>query len=118
MKKENIAIVLAVFAFIFGFIGMVGDKSTAPVSVGGTTNYDDLGLSTLTVTGASTLGTVNIATSNAATSTIKVGCVQMYATSTATAIHLEFSTTTALASYSGGTAPTGGVSWRYGACPV
>jgi hypothetical protein len=66
-------------------------------------------------------GTVNVTTTNAATSTIIAGCVQGYATSTVTPVHLEFSTTTSLATYSGGAAPTaglgGGVSWRYGACP-
>lgn len=61
---------------------------------------------------------LTLTTSNTATSTLKVGCIQMYATSTATAVHLEFSTTTSLATYSGGSIPTGGVSWRYGTCPV
>jgi hypothetical protein len=65
----------------------------------------------------------NVTQSNSlATSTVKgVGCYQSYATSTATPVRIEFSTTTSLATYSGGAAPTaglgGGVSWRYGTCP-
>jgi len=68
--------------------------------------------------GASTFsGDVTVTTSNTATSTLTVGCIQMYATSTATAVRLEFSTTTQLASYPNGTVPTGSVAWRYGTCP-
>jgi hypothetical protein len=65
----------------------------------------------------------NVTQSNSlATSTIKgVGCIQSYATSTATPVRLEFSTTTSLATFTGGAAPSaglgGGVSWRYGTCP-
>ena len=67
---------------------------------------------TLTVGGKTT-----ITTSNTATSTLVVGCIQMYATSTATAVHLEFSTTTTLAAYS--TSKIGhAVAWRYGSCPI
>lgn len=63
-------------------------------------------------------GNISQPTSNSATSSATVGCIQMYATSTATAIHFEISTTTSLATYSGGSIPNGGVSWRYGSCPV
>ena len=62
-------------------------------------------------------GTVTLTTANSATSTAIIGCIQSYATSTATAIRMEFSTTTALATYSGGPVPTGVVAWRYGTCP-
>lgn len=62
-------------------------------------------------------GNLVVTTSNSATSTLQIGCIQMYATSTATAIRLELSTTTALATYTGGPAPTGVVAWRYGYCP-
>ena len=51
---------------------------------------------TLTTTGASTLGgTVTVTTSNTATSTLIVGCIQTYATSTATAIRISATTTAA-----------------------
>lgn len=89
---------------------------------------------TLTVTGASTLtgdvtmsggnGALSITTSNTATSTLEVGCLQMYATSTATAIHLTFATAQmATTTTQGGTGDTtgtygGDVIWRYGACPI
>lgn len=75
--------------------------------------------STGTITSDATVsgGTLTVSTSNSASSTVSSGCYQGYATSTATPVHLEFSTTTSLATYSGGSAPNGGVSWRYGACP-
>ena len=59
-----------------------------------------------------------LTTANTATSTATLGCIQTYATSTATAIRFELSTTTSLATY-GGTngASAFGVSWTYGTCP-
>ena len=89
---------------------------------------------TLAVTGASTLtgdvtmsggnGALVITTTNAATSTIQVGCLQMYATSTETAVHLTFATaqmaTTTTQIGVGDTNGTHGgvVIWRYGTCPI
>lgn len=89
---------------------------------------------TLTVTGASTLtgdatfsggnGAITVTTTNAATSTISVGCLQMHATSTATAVHITFATAQiATTTSQGGTGDTTGtyggvVVWRYGACPI
>ncbi|MDO8728761.1 MAG: hypothetical protein Q7K26_02595 [bacterium] len=84
---------------------------------------------TLAVTGTSVLtgdvtmsggsGALVITTSNSATSTIQVGCVQMYATSTDTAVRLTFglpgqeATTTTQ-----GAASIGNVVWQYGSCPI
>lgn len=65
-----------------------------------------------------TANALTVNTSNTATSTTSLGCVQMYATSTATAVHLEFSTSTPLASYNLGTVANGTVAWRYGVCPI
>ncbi len=65
-----------------------------------------------------TMANVTVTTTNAATSTVQAGCFQGVATSTATPIHLEFSTTTALAGYPSGTAQQGAVSWKYGKCPL
>jgi hypothetical protein len=89
---------------------------------------------TLAVTGVSTLtgdvtlsggnGALSLTTTNAATSTLEVGCVQTYATSTVTAIHLTFaigqiSTGTSQGGAGDTTASTTGtVLWRYGACPI
>src|SRR3989344_2748650 len=88
---------------------------------------------TLTAVGASTLtgdvtmsggnGALTITSANNATSTIAVGCITMYATSTVTAIHLAFATaqmaTTTTHLGTGDTDGTygGDVIWRYGACP-
>jgi len=66
--------------------------------------------------------TLTQTTTNTATSTAIFGCVQLYATSTATPIHLEISTTTMLSTFTGGanitSATGGGVAWKYGVCPV
>lgn len=85
--------------------------STSPVAgeVRGTT-LTSTGAATLasaSITGDATLsgGTLNIATSNTATSTIIGGCFQFYATSTATAHNFTASTTPGIM-YS-----------SYGACP-
>lgn len=123
MKKENIAIVLATFAFIFGFIGMVGDKSTSP-NVSGVTNYDDLTLSgsltsatgvfsgTIIATGKGGIGTTTPSTAlgdlsvgGTATTTIyigsggtKGGCIQTTNdTGTLTKIYVTGTTVTAAA---------------------
>ncbi len=69
--------------------------------------------STLTATGFTDNGNANIVTSNTATSTLTVGCVQSYATSTVTAESLRFVAST--------TAPTNGSGLipvvSYGTCP-
>lgn len=60
-------------------------------------------------------GVATLTTSNTATSSLVVGCIQFYATSTATAGHLEFNTqsTTTING-----ASAGSVAWKYGACPI
>lgn len=64
-----------------------------------------------------TFTSLNVATSNSATSTTAVGCVQTVATSTATAIRLVYSSiATSSATYSG-TNTIGLVGWQYGNCP-
>ena len=67
----------------------------------------------ITGTGAATIGgdttvgggTLNVTTSNSATSTLVVGCIEFYATSTATALRFLASTTPRAMVY------------EYGACP-
>lgn len=74
----------------------------------------------LTSDGAFTSGgTVTVTTTNAATSTTKLGCIQTVATSTASPIILVFGT-----SFTGTTTlPTGAansaglVAWKFGTCP-
>ena len=82
---------------------------------------------TLTVTGASTLtgdvtmsggnGALTITTSNSATSTLVVGCIQTYATSTETAVNMQFHASSTLANSTNG-ATAGLVVWKYGSCPI
>ena len=77
--------------------------------------------STLAVTGDATVsgGTLNLTTSNSATSTAVVGCVQTYATSTATAIQLIIGSPNTQASSTLASQTIGGfVAWRFGACPA
>lgn len=74
----------------------------------------------LTVTDDATVsgGVLNVTTTNLATSTATIGCVQTYATSTASPIRLGFdlsATTTAKNQY--GTTVGGFVSWGFGSCP-
>ena len=108
--KENAGWVALVILVILGAWSLVSQK---PALLSGAST--DCGQTTC-LTGLS------VVTSNSATSSAAFGCIQGVATSTATPIHLEFSTTTSLATFTGGLAPTGtlggGVSWRYGACPI
>lgn len=108
-KNLTIGLLVAIVIAIGGYFypsssSLFGAASPTDVQA---TNYNELTANALTVN-----------TSNTATSTASVGCVQTYATSTATPIHLEYSTTTVLASYNLGTVASGGVAWRYGACPI
>ncbi len=61
--------------------------------------------------------TTTLTTANSATSTLIVGCIQMYATSTATAVNLQFHASSTLANSTNG-ATAGLVVWKYGACPI
>lgn len=108
-KSLTVGLIAVLIIAIGGYFcpstkGVFGAASPNDVQA---TNYNELTANALTVN-----------TSNTATSTASVGCVQTYATSTATPIHLEYSTTTVLASYNLGTVASGGVAWRYGACPI
>jgi hypothetical protein len=60
-------------------------------------------------------GLLTLTTSNSATSTLVVGCQQMYATSTATSIKLGFSAFNGTTTFSG--TSNGLVSWQFGTCP-
>lgn len=110
MNKNHIfvsaAVALIVSLVVVWLVG--GDNQSAPSTLGGTTNYDALSLSSsLTVSGDGVVsgGTLNITTSNTATSTVVAGCYEFYATSTATAQKFQASTT------------PGAMYSQYGACP-
>lgn len=82
---------------------------------------------TLTVTGASTLtgdatfgggdDAVIITHTNTATSSLEVGCIQGYATSTATAVRMAFGSIATTSTLHGGGDSIGHVMWQYGTCP-
>ena len=63
-------------------------------------------------------GSLTVTTSNAATSTSALGCIQTVATSTATAIRFIIGTANTGASSTASTAAIQGfVTWGYGSCP-
>ena len=105
--KTNITLGIAVIAIVIAIIS-ASSHSTTVTKLGGTTNYDALELSQgLTVGGHAVLngGTLTVTTANTATSTVIAGCYQFYATSTATALKFQASTTPGIM-YS-----------QYGTCP-
>jgi len=64
------------------------------------------------------LSNVTLSTSNTATSTLQVGCIQTTATSTATPVSITFATAQIATTTSSGTESDGMVAWRYGSCPI
>ena len=105
------------------------DFTGSTLSIGGSATTTINSAGNLLVSGSTTLQrftftSATSTTSNAATSTLEVGCIQTYATSTVTAIHLTFaigqiSTGTSQGGAQDTTASTTGtVLWRYGACPI
>lgn len=79
--------------------------------------------STLTVSGDATLsggsGALTLTTTNAATSTATIGCVQTYATSTETPVRLELTTSAvSTTTHRQAAAQIGGTMvWIFGTCP-
>lgn len=96
-----IAMIIAVGGYFFpqiqASLGASGTRFPNGISADSTSpSAGQVRGTTLTTTGASTLGgTVTVTTSNTATSTLIVGCIQTYATSTATAIRISATTTAA-----------------------
>ena len=130
-KISWVAIILSIVALI---VAVVGGSSQPQLGAEGDTNLTNLVLSgdaavgdALTVTGASTLtgdatlsggaSALTLTTSNTATSTAVIGCINTYATSTATAIHLTIGSGANATTTYDGTAAVGTVGWRYGVCP-
>lgn len=121
-------------AFIGGLlvVGLVGGNE--PASLGGSTddnwnvggNLSVTGTSVLTgattFTGDMTLnggnGALEITTSNSATSTVDVGCIETTATSTATKIRLLIGSIATTSPSHTGNNSVGHVLWGYGSCPI
>lgn len=128
MKNTIVAIVISLVVGVFiGIVGtaIVGGSNNGTggttasfidaqsgFRVNGTTVIDSTG--DITASG----GNLIVTTSNTATSTATIGCVQTYATSTDTAIRFGMDlTSTSTASNQYGTAVGGLVTWGYGNCP-
>lgn len=71
------------------------------------------GTGDITATG----GNLTVTTSNTATSTTAVGCIQTTATSTATPVRLVIGSSGATTTHQG-TNSVGVVGWQYGSCPI
>lgn len=124
---KNNSGVIAVIALIIAIVALQLPKPAAVVqpSFGGTTNYDALTLDNgdLTLTNGnivnSTAGkTMTLTTSNTATSTLKVGCIQMNATSSATTVRITFGPAGNATTTSQGSNSNGIVAWQFGTCPA
>lgn len=114
----KLIIIVLVASIIGGFVsGLVGNQSDPVGASSGFAHYqtesflqgvsagarDQFSVSNTGV--LTTSGNITITTSNTATSSISVGCIESYATSTDTVMRLSATTT----------APTTAV-WVYGAC--
>lgn len=131
LKRNHLSLLIIVYLVVapmFGGSGMLGalDRTTVgnPWTFSGAVTHS----STFTQTGDATFnggdGAVVITTSNTATSSIEVGCIQMTATSTASPTKLTFFASSTLnidgasvTSGFGGSAVQGLVLWAYGTCP-
>lgn len=105
------------------FTGALQASSTLQAT-GATTLFGTLsvtGASTLTgdITGGGGSGALTLTTTNAATSTATIGCVQTYATSTDTPVRLELTTSAvSTTTHRQGAAQIGGTMvWIFGTCP-
>ena len=110
-------------ATITGTLGVTGHTTLTTASstiTSQTGNFMVNGYATTTASNGNieTSGDITVTTANNATSTITVGCVQMYATSTATAVHLTFGSAAHATTTTQGVTSTGLVAWIYGACPI
>lgn len=128
---------VAGLALILSVVGLVGGNNQSASNLGGGTRFPN-GISanstapaagevrgtTLTVTGAAATGaitssgTLTLTTSNTATSSAIIGCIQTYATSTATAVRFVLSSAGTTTAIYGSGQGLGGVSWQYGTCPA
>ena len=106
----------------FGGTATTTINSAGDLLVMGSSTIQDFSFrhATSSVTG----GTVAVTSGNSATSTLTVGCIQTYATSTATAVKLRFFASTtlnidgaAVTNVHGPDRQQGLVLWSYGTCP-
>lgn len=119
-----LALLLGLLGCIFGIVAI---NQGPAAKLGGTTNYDQLdttqgysvsGTTVISSARAATLSALTVTTTNAATSTLSAGCIQMTATSTASPVKLVLGVpqSTATTSQYGATT-LGAVYYAYGNCP-
>lgn len=95
-----------------------GYNSEKPITLSGAsgdiTTGDDL-----TVTDDATIsgGSLTVTTTNTATSTVSLGCIQTTATSTVTPVRFVIGSSGATTTHQG-TNSVGVVAWQYGTCPI
>lgn len=112
--KSNIALVGVLIAIVIAIMGLSLPAAPAPTA-GATGTVFPHGL---TVGDTAHSGqTFTNTTSNAATSTTALGCIQTIATSTATPIAIVFNKTATTSSMLNGQTAKGFVLWTYGKCP-
>lgn len=133
MNKNILLGIGVVVAIALSLFGLVRDNQSVPLGASGTRFPNGLSTdttsptagqirgTTFTLTGDAVLGGGNgaltLTTSNSATSTAIVGCIQTYATSTATAIRQVYSTIATTSPTTAGSNTIGLVGWQYGTCP-
>jgi hypothetical protein len=119
-----VAIVIAIGGYFYpqvqGAFGTIKDTSYfdyfnaatgGGFQINGTTIFNATTLTTPTAG-----GTLTLTTSNTATSTAIIGCIQTYATSTATPVYLSLTTSQTASTTFAGTG-LGNVMWAFGSCP-
>jgi len=120
--------IIAVGGYFFplaqSLLGASGTRFPNGVSADSTSpSAGQLRGTTLTTTGAATLasatvtGTLVQSTSDTATTSARVGCIQTTATSTATPVRIVIGSSGATTTYQGG-AGIGVVAWQFGTCPI
>ena len=110
---------IATIALVISSVALVSDNQSTPSTVGGSTadnwsvggNLSVAGTSAFTGDATVSGGTLNVTTSNTATSTAIIGCVQTYATSTATPWRSIASSTATIEGVDGV------MLLQYGSCP-
>ncbi|MBI2086965.1 MAG: hypothetical protein HYT69_02235 [Candidatus Zambryskibacteria bacterium] len=110
------------FTYATGTSATTTDLFSTTYLASGSTTLQNVTATNATTTSRFAFTTATTTHTNAATSTLSVGCIQMYATSTATQVRLEFGAAAIAAASSttfrtGAAIAQGQVLWAYGGCP-
>lgn len=112
--------VVAILALVLSGIALVGGNNQPVENVGASGTRFPNGISadtTSPVRGQIRGSSLTITTTNTATSTASVGCIQTTATSTATPIRFVIGSSGATTTYQGAQS-VGVVGWQFGSCPI